>query len=71
MKPVFSNISYFLHIKSTYHSNLFGGGLRPLNNLEIQKSKIYHYRLKFCQMMPQKSSFQTVLMIKGLVMLKM
>ena len=53
---------------STYHSNLFGGVLRPLKNLEIQKCKIYHYCLKFCQMMPQKSSFQTVLMMKGLVM---
>ena len=42
--------------------------MRPLKNLEIYKSKIYYYRLKFCQMMPQKSSFQTVLMMKGLVM---
>ena len=70
MRPVFSNISYFYALNlllSTYHSNLFGG-LRPLKNLEIQKSKIYYYRLKFCQMMPQKSSFQTVLMMKGLVM---
>ena len=71
MRPVFSNISYFYALNlllSTYHSNLFGGVLRPLKNLEIQLSKIYHYRLKFCQMMPQKSSFQTVLMMKGLVM---
>ena len=44
------------------------GVLRPLKNLEIQKSKIYYYRLKFCQMMLQKSSFQIVLMIKGVVM---
>ena len=44
------------------------GGLRPLKNLEIQKRKIYYYRLKFCKMMPQKSSFQTVLMMKGLVL---
>ena len=43
--------------------------MRPLKNLEIQKRKIY-YRLKFCQMMPQKSSFQTVLMMKGLVLWK-
>ena len=53
---------------STYHSNLFGRSLRPLKNLEIQKRKIYHYCLKLCQMMPQKSSYQTVLMIKGLVL---
>ena len=71
MRPVFSNIWYFLRTKftlTTYHSNLFGGVLRPLKNLEIQKRKIYYYRLKFCQMMPQKSSFQTVLMMKGLVL---
>ena len=47
---------------------MFEGVLRPLKNLEIQKRKIYYYRLKFCEMMPQKSSFQTVLMIKGLVL---
>ena len=53
---------------STYHAILFGGVLRPLKNLEIRKRKIYYYRLKFRQMMPQNSSFQTVLMIKGLVL---
>ena len=71
MRPVFSNISYFLGTKFTFiylpFKFVWGGGLRPLKNLEIQKSKIYYYRLKFCQMMPQKCSFQTVLMIKGLV----
>ena len=63
------DIFYALNLLlSTYRSNLFRGLLRPLKNLEIQKRKIYYYRLKFCQMMPQKSSFQTVLMMKGLVM---
>ena len=72
MRPVFSNISYIYALNlllSTYHLNLFGGVLRPIKNMEIQNSKIYYYRcLKFCQMMLQKSSFQTVSMIKGLVM---
>ena len=71
MRPVFSNISYFLRTKFTFIYLPFKfvwGVLRPLKNLEIQKRKIYYYCLKFCQMMPQKSSFQTVLMMKGLVM---
>ena len=71
MIPVFSNILYTLRTKFTliYLSLKFVWGvLRPLKSLEIQKRKIYHYRLKFCQMMPQKSSFQTVLMMKGLVL---
>ena len=68
MRPVFSNISFFYALNlllSTYHSNLFGGVLRPLKIWKFKNSKIYYYRLKFCEMMPQKSSFQTVLMIKG------
>ena len=71
MRQVFSNISYFLRTKFTfiYLPFKFGlGGFETPKNLEIQKSKIYHCCLKFCQMMPQKSSFQTVLMMKGLVM---
>ena len=71
MKPVFSNISYFLRTKSTfftYPTNLFGEVLRPLKNLKILIAKFYHYCLKFCEMMPRKSSFQTVSMIKGLVL---
>ena len=71
MQLVFSNISYFLCTKFTFvylSLKFVWGVLRPLKNLEIQKSKIYYYHLKFCQMMPQKSSFQTVLMIKGLVL---
>ena len=71
MRPIFSNISYFLRTKFTFIYLSFKfvwGVLRPLKHLEIQKSKIYYYRLKFCEMMPQKSSFQTALMIKGLVM---
>ena len=71
MRLVFSNISYFLRTKFTFiylSLKFVWGVLRPLKNLEIQKRKIYHYRLKFCQMMPQKSSFQTVLVMKGLVM---
>ena len=70
--PVFSNISYCLRTKFTFIYLSFKfvwGGLRPLKHLEIQKRKIY-YLLKFCQMMPQKSNFQTVLMIKGLAMWK-
>ena len=71
MRLVFSNISYTLRTKFTFiylSLKFVWGVLRPLKNLEIQKSKIYYYRLKFCQMMPQKSSFQTVLMMKGLVL---
>ena len=71
MRPVFSNILYFLRTKFTFIHLPFKfvwGGFETPKNLEIQISKIYYYRLKFCQMMPQKSSFQTVLMIKGLVM---
>ena len=70
MRLVFSNISYILRTKFTFIYLSFKfvwGVLRPLRNLEIYKSKIYYYRLKFCEMMPQKSSFQTVSMIKGLV----
>ena len=73
MRPVFSNISYFLRTKFTFiylSLKFVWGGLETPKNLEIQKRKIYCYRLKFCQMMPQKSSFQTVLMIKDLVMWK-
>ena len=64
MRPVFSNISYLLRNKFTFIYLPFKfvwGILRPLKTLKIQKSKIYYYRLKFCEMMPQKSSFQTVL----------
>ena len=71
MRPVFSNISYILRTKLTFICLPFKfvwGVLRPLKNLKIYKSKIYCFRLKFCQMMPQKPSFQTVLMIKGLVL---
>ena len=71
MRPVFNNISYFLRTKFTFiylSLKFVWGVLRPLKNLEIQKRKIYYYCLKFCEMMPQKSSFQTVLMIKGLVL---
>ena len=71
MRPVLSNILYFLRTKFTFiylALKFVWGVLRPLKNLEIQNSKIYYYRLKFCQIMPQKSSFQTVLMIKGLVL---
>ena len=71
MRPVFSNISYSLRTKSTFiylSLKFVWGVLRPLKNLEIYKRKIDYYRLKFCQMMPQKNSFQTVSMIKGLVL---
>ena len=71
MRPVFSNISYFLRTKFTFiylPLKFVWGVLRPLKKLEILISKIYHYRLKFCEMMPQKSSFQIVSIIKGLVM---
>ena len=71
MRLVFSNISYFLRTKFAFiylPFKIVWGVLRPLKYMEIQKSKIYYYRLKFYQMMPQKSSFHTVLMIKGLVM---
>ena len=71
MQPVFSNISYFLRTNFTFIYLSFKfvwGVLRPLKYLEIQKNKSYYYRLKFCQMMSQKSSFQTALMIKGLVL---
>ena len=71
MRPVFSNISYTLRTKFTFIYLPFKfvwGGFETPKNLEIQKSKIYHYRLKFCQMMSQKSSFETVLMMKALVM---
>ena len=71
MRPVFSNTLYFLRTKFTFIYLSFKfvwEVLRPLKNLEISKRKIYHYRLKFCQMMPQKSSFQTVSIMKGLVM---
>ena len=71
MRLIFSNISYFLCTKFTFiylPYKFVWGVLRPLKNLEIQKRKIYYYRLKFCLMMPQRSSFETVLMIKGLVM---
>ena len=71
MRSVFSNISYFLRTKFTFIYLSFKfvwRGFETPKNLEIQKRKIYYYRLKFCEMMPQKSSFQTVSMIKGLVM---
>ena len=35
--------------------------------MKILIGKFFYYCLKFCQMMTQKSSFQTVLMLKGLL----
>ena len=39
----------------------------PLNNLKILIGKFFYYCLKFCKIMAQKYSFQTVLMIQALV----
>ena len=71
MRRIFSNISYILRTKFTFiylPIKFVWGGFETPTKFEILKRKINHYRLKFCQMMPQKSSFQTVSMIKGLVM---
>ena len=46
--------------------NFFGRVLKPLKNLKISIGKFRNYCLKFCQIMPQKNSFQTALMIKAL-----
>ena len=70
MKLLFSNISDFLQIKSTffiYDTNFLGCVLRLLNNLKILINNFFYYCLKFCQKILQKSSFWTVLMIKALV----
>ena len=73
MRLVFSNLLYFLRTKSTFfylQYELDLGVLRPVKNLKVSISKFYHYCLIFCQMMPLKSSFQTVLMIKALLLLQ-
>ena len=71
MKPIFSK---YLSLRTTsqstfftYHTNVFEGVLIPLTNLNILIGKFRYCCLKFCRMMPQKISFQTALMIKGLL----
>ena len=71
MRLVFSNISYFLLTVFTFFLptiQIFWEVLRLLRNLKILVDKFFYYCLKFCQMMPQKSSFQTVLTIKALIL---
>ena len=57
MKPVFSNLSYFLKTKSIFFYlpyKFVWGILRSLRSLKILIGKFLYYYLKFCQMMPQK-----------------
>ena len=70
MRPVFSNILYFLKAKSTffYLPPIFLESFETPKYLKIVISKFYQYCLKFNQMMRQKSSFQTALMIKALAL---
>ena len=70
MRLVFSNISYLLKTKSTFFYlpfKFFLGSFESPKNLKIAIGKFYQYCLKFSQMMPHKSSFQTALIIKALV----
>ena len=68
MRLIFSNISYFLKTKSFFYLpyKIFWECFETLKNLEILINKCFYYCLKFCEMMPQKSSFQTLSMKKAL-----
>ena len=43
--------------KQTWDVCIYFGGVETPKNLKILIGKFFYYCLKFCQMMPQKSSF--------------
>ena len=70
MIPIFSNISYFMCTKFSFFEptiKIVAGDFKTPKKLKNFRGKFLYYCLKFCQMMPQKSSFHYVFMIKGLV----
>ena len=69
MRPIFSNISYFLRTVFTfftYHTNFLGGFETP-KKIENFSRNISLLLLEILSMMPGKNSFQTELMVKVLV----